>query len=491
MSDDAESSVSNEYFDSGQARRTRKTLGEAAAHKIVNSVYLEVLPQLESVVAKLKAEGVREMMSDSMLYDAFKYACDDIADVNIHDVSSQDIADQARRALQVGLARAIPGTVVQFPGMRGDSFPIITAKELMARDDLPDVGFLVDNMIPFGKITGLGGEDGTGKSRLMLQLAVGACSTGVWPGLGIPVATGPVIFYTVEETPRDMRSRLIKLAKALDIDVSLENLHIIAMGAEETAVLGAEDKGQVRKTKLFGKFAREIDRIKPVLIEVDPLAEVFDGDEIKRNLVKKFVGLFRPLIADRRTALVMSYHPSLTGLANRTGSSGSTGWRAAYRGNIWIEKDVDDDPTVDTGNRTLHVMKVTEGTPNQKINLRFAEGGVLVLADQPGIGGATSAIDGVAAIARAEREFLDFVAERTRQGRPVSPNKKAGNYAPKELVSEEGGRDRRTRVAAVERTMEALFKGDQLKSVSDGPASKGKLKLVVTSDNRNHTASCS
>jgi KaiC/GvpD/RAD55 family RecA-like ATPase len=90
--------------------------------------------------------------------------------------------------------------------MRGDSFPIFTAKDLMAREDLPDLGFLVDNMIPFGKITGLGGEDGTGKSRLLLQLAVGVCSTTEWAGLRIPVANGPVIFYTVEETPRDMRS---------------------------------------------------------------------------------------------------------------------------------------------------------------------------------------------------------------------------------------------------------------------------------------------
>ena len=115
---------------------------------------------------------------------------------------------------------------------------------------------------------------------------------------------------------------------------------------------------------------------------------------IKRNLVKKFVGLLRPIIADRRTALIMAYHPSLTGLANRTGSSGSTGWRAAYRGNIWIEKDVDEDPTIDTGKRTLHVMKVTEGTPNQKINLRFAEGGVLVREEEPESVGPANIMDG-------------------------------------------------------------------------------------------------
>jgi AAA domain len=316
MYDATESSPSDDFYDSAQTRRARKKLGEKEAYKIVQSVYLEVWPQIEAAMANLTPK-VGALVMDSMLHDAFTFACDDIADVNIHELSPEDIVNQARRALQVGLARAAPGTVVQFPGVRGDSLPIITAKDLMAREDLPDLGFLVENMIPFGKITGLGGEDGTGKSRLLLQLAVGVCSTAVWAGLRIPVATGPVIFYTVEETPRDMRSRLMKLARALKIDVCLDNLHIIAMGAEETAVL---------------------------------------------------------------------------------------------------------------------------------------------------------------------------VAERARQGRSVSPNKKAGNYAPKELVSEHGGRDRRSRVAAIERTMESLFKQGRLKSESDGPPSKGKLKLVVASENRNTEA---
>jgi hypothetical protein len=144
MYDATESSLGYDFYDSGQARRARKKLGEAAAYKIVDDVYREVGPQIESMMAKLKADGVRAMVSDSMLYEAIKYACDDIADANIHELSPEDIANQARRALQVGLARAVPGTVVKFPGMAGDSFPIFTAKDLIAREDLPDLGFLVD-----------------------------------------------------------------------------------------------------------------------------------------------------------------------------------------------------------------------------------------------------------------------------------------------------------------------------------------------------------
>jgi hypothetical protein len=77
------------------------------------------------------------------------------------------------------------------------------------------------------------------------------------------------------------------------------------------------------------------------------------------------------------------------------------------------------------------------------------------------------------------------VAERERQGRPASPNKKAGNYAPKEMVAEQGGTDRTKRIAAIERTMNELFNQKRLGSKVDGPPSRGKMKLVIVSENEN------
>jgi Sigma-70, region 4 len=138
--------------------------------------------------------------------------------------------------------------------------------------------------------------------------------------------------------------------------------------------------------------------------------------------------------------------------------------------------------------RAIEKLRGLAASPAAADQEAAAEGGVLVREDEPESGGPVNVMDGVDAIARDEREFLDFVAERTRQGRPVSPNKKAGNYAPKELVAQHGGRDQRSRITAIERTMEALFKRGELKSESDGPRSKGKLKLVVVSDNQNTKA---
>src|ERR1700722_19379568 len=100
MHETTESSSSYDFNDSGQTRRARKKLGEKEAHKIVDNVLLEVWPQIESALSKL-TEQVGVLVSDSAFHDALTYARDDIADANIHEMSPEDIVNQARRALQV------------------------------------------------------------------------------------------------------------------------------------------------------------------------------------------------------------------------------------------------------------------------------------------------------------------------------------------------------------------------------------------------------
>jgi excisionase family DNA binding protein len=71
MQNATESSHSYDFYDSAQTRRSRKKLGEAESHKIVENVYREVLPQIESAMAKLKAEGVGPIACSNAFGDAF------------------------------------------------------------------------------------------------------------------------------------------------------------------------------------------------------------------------------------------------------------------------------------------------------------------------------------------------------------------------------------------------------------------------------------
>jgi hypothetical protein len=64
------------------------------------------------------------------------------------------------------------------------------------------------------------------------------------------------------------------------------------------------------------------------------------------------------------------------------------------------------------------------------------------------------------------------------QGRPLSPNPGARNYAPKVIVKA-GGKNKRDREAGLERTMNALFDADTLFAVVDGYPSDNKKKLSL------------
>jgi hypothetical protein len=85
----------------------------------------------------------------------------------------------------------------------------------------------------------------------------------------------------------------------------------------------------------------------------------------------------------------------------------------------------------------------------------------------------------MAVVERENQEFLDLVVRYDGQGRPLSPNPGARNYAPKVIAKVEGGKKRREREAALERTMNALFDADKLFAVVDGYPSDNKKKLSL------------
>ena len=393
--------------------------------------------------------------------------------------------------LQRSLRYVAPENVVQFPSGEPEAsqrderqtslslLPIINGNDLLAKS-AARVWFLVLNMIQGRKVNLLMGEDGAGKSFLMLQLAVAVATGGYW--LGFKMEKGPVVFYTAEEEVGDLKVRLKAIAHSLGVEsLDLSNLHLIPMGGEETAVLGAPvSGGKIEATDLWRCLVNRIQTIKPRLVIIDPLNEVFDGDELKRVQARQFVGLMRPVASKHDLAVVVTGHPSRSGVSERTGTSGSTGWSAVFRARMYLEKILADDNATDTGGRMLFSKKLTGGVRALPIELTTGEGGVLIRKDEPPLeGGQFNLAAAMAAAEREQQEFLDLVVKYDGQGRPLSPNPGARNYAPKVIAKAEGGKNRRDREAALERTMNALFDVDKLSAVVDGYPSDNKKKLSL------------
>ena len=340
--------------------------------------------------------------------------------------------------------------------------------------------FLVLNMIQGRKVNLLMGEDGAGKSFLMLQLAVAVATGGYW--LGFKMKKGQVVFYTAEEEVGDLKVRLMAIANSLGVEnLDLSNLHSIPMGGEETAVLGAPvSGGKIEATELWACLVNSIETIKPKLVIIDPLNEVFDGDELKRVQARQFVGLMRPIAAKHDLAIVVTGHPSKTGVNERTGTSGSTGWSAVFRARMYLEKILDN--VTDTGQRMLISKKLTGGERSSDIKLMTGEGGVLFRESGTVVAGGKLDLAAVLAeVERPKQAFLDLLAKVTKHGMAVSPNSRAGNYAPKEFVEREGGGGKIERIRKYKQVMLDLIDEGRLANEHDGPPSRGKMKLVAAS----------
>ncbi len=148
------------------------------------------------------------------------------------------------------------------------------------------------------------------------------------------------------------------------------------------------------------------------------------------------MALLRPLAERENMCVILASHPSMAGIANKTGRFGNVAWRASFRGaaHFYREGELGD---VDDGRRTLVGEKVQDGKPGLKIEFAFNEDGVLERTTRPPAGG----LDGVLnQIEQAEYDFLAMFDKLVLQGTTLLLNEKSPDYAPK---SSRGGMGRR------------------------------------------------
>lgn len=346
----------------------------------------------------------------------------------------------------------------------------ITAASLFGQT-VPERRWVVPEMIPSDTVTLFFGDGGVGKSTVALQLCVAGCSKVQW--LGRDVAHGPVVYVSAEDDKDELHRRLVMVCKSLGVPLSsLTDLHIVCLVGRD-AVMAAPDGKVIRPTSVFRAVEDLVRRVKPRLVAVDTLADVFAGDEIKRAEARQCIGIFRSLAIDHQTAVVLLAHPSLTGINTGTGTSGSTGWSNSARSRLFFEtlKAEDGKTIVDPDARVLRVMKANYGPTGTEIRMRWCDG-VYVL-DEPG-----SAVR-EAGDARAENTFLMLLRQFNEQGRDVSPNK-GPTYAPAMFSKEADARGMKSK--PLEGAMSRLLKDGRVQIEKFGSPSKQRSRLVAAQE---------
>ena len=172
--------------------------------------------------------------------------------------------------------------------------------------------------------------------------------------------------------------------------------------------------------------------------------------------------------------LLLTSHPSLTGISTGSGLSGSTAWNASVRSRLYLkrattEKDEEPDPD----RRVLEMMKANYGPVGETVMVRWKGGLFLPVAG-------LSSLEKLATERHVDDLFLELLDRYQQQGRDVSHKPKANSYAPTAFAADPKAKAGDVRKNDFAAAMSRLFANSKIRSESYGSQSRGWARLVRT-----------
>jgi RecA-family ATPase len=332
---------------------------------------------------------------------------------------------------------------------------------------VPEREWIADGFIPARTVSLLSGEGSTGKSTLAQQLGVARCIKEPW--LTILPTPGRTLILSAEDDTDEMHRRLAAICERMGTRFdALADLRLIDLVGED-AVLGSAGKGGViQPTRFFERMCAEIADFRADLVVIDALADAFAGNENDRQQARQFVGLLKRPARDLGCAFLCIAHPSLTGIASGTGSSGSTHWANSVRSRMVFEHaKASDGSSPDPDLRTLRVNKSNYGPAGRSVTLRWERGIYVPVAGQ-------GSLDRQATERLAESTFLDLLDLFDATGQAVTAVP-SPTYAPSRFAEhpKANGISKCDFAAAMQR----LLAAGTIKIAISGPPSRQRTSL--------------
>ncbi|MER9237260.1 AAA family ATPase [Mesorhizobium sp. M0622] len=303
-----------------------------------------------------------------------------------------------------------------------DPLPFINPVDWQGMPVLTREWFL-DGLIPRRQITILNGDGSVGRSLLALQIAAASamgCET-----VGLRPMTSRVMYLGAEDESDEFHRRLAAITYEHQRSLSdMSDFRLLPMAGRD-ALLAVPNKASVMQpTENMVKLVEGLIEFRPGFLVLDTSADLFGGDEIKRNHVRQFIGMLRKPAIELDMAVLLLSHPSVAGMQTGTGSSGSTAWNNSARSRLYLTTASGDgaDPDV----RILTTMKANYGKKGGEIRMRWQEG-VFALDD-----GKPSAVAGIIS-RRADETFKKLLSTFNRTGQTVS-DLTGTNHAPAKMA---------------------------------------------------------
>jgi len=336
---------------------------------------------------------------------------------------------------------------------------------------IPEREWAVRDRIPARAVTLLSGDGGVGKTILALHLGVATVLGRDW--LSAMPEAGPVLGVLCEDDESEIHRRLARMIEHYGASFAdLADLHLMSLAGQDALLAAPNHRtGLIQPTRLFERVQEAACDLRPRTILLDNSADVFGGNENDRAQVRQFIGLLRGLAISSGAAILLTSHPSLTGMNTGSGLSGSTAWNASVRSRLYLkraatEKDEEPDPDL----RVVEVMKANYGPAGETITVRWKDG-LFLPVPAPG------SLERMAREQRVDDLFLRLLDRWNEQGRPVSDKVNANSYAPARFAEEPEAKADRIGKRELADSMGRLFRADKIHNATYGKPSRGWTRL--------------
>lgn len=307
----------------------------------------------------------------------------------------------------------------------------------------PEREWEVAGWIPRYEVTLLYGDGGIGKTLVIHQYATAAAAGVSW--LGQPTRRAKVMCFFCEDSEDELLRRQIDINAnmGLSFEDTDEHLRIASRKyMDNLLILWDRNTGAMKRQAVWEQLRNDAVAFGAEVIVVDTIADTFGGNEIDRGQVNAFVKSCLGRLAQEIGGTVIALgHPSLSGKASGSGTSGSTAWSNAVRSRLYLRYP----KGVEKGNiRELEGMKLNYGPKGNLIKLRWNQGAFEVIAATTAPVGESlpnrfESSEGVPTVEGAADAVVFDALQAVVGAGPLALNLKPTsiNYAPKALLRRE------------------------------------------------------
>ena len=310
--------------------------------------------------------------------------------------------------------------------------------------------WIVDGMIPAGEIGRLVAPGGTGKSMVLLQLAVSVATGGInWLGFTPGQGASKVLILSAEDDTNELHRRFhaigqgLKAAGELVHPAALSNVVPIAVRGMDLRLITTIDGAAVRDTGRVEWLVKVIEQTEAKLVIMDPQMSFYGGEENSNKDAQVWIDTLRHITERTGVTLLIVHHANKAAMNGNadggTAARGASAFRDGCRFELNLagmtEKDAKDHG-IDVDDRGRYVRltmpKANYAPPFQGVWLERGNGGYLSRSDIYQTRCTKSASP------ENHAAILELLTQRAEEGKYYSKRKFCTSFSGNERVNKVG-----------------------------------------------------